>query len=216
MEQKSILEETTTENFDKLALTWDNEPRRIERAQAVAREIINTIPNLSEMSGFEYGCGTGLLSFNLQPYLKYITLGDNSDGMLMVLKEKIQNANIENMTPLNVDLTKDKMPNIKSDLAYTLMTMHHIENIDDVIKAFYTILNPGGYLFIADLEEEDGSYHEKEFVWHNGFNRKELSRIIKSNGFKIISDKICYEIIKKYNIDQERKYPVFIMIAQKE
>ncbi len=209
------MEGITTENFDKLALTWDNEPRRMERAKAVAVEIINSIPNLSEMSGFEYGCGTGLLSFNLQPYLKYITLGDNSDGMLIVLKQKIQNANIENMTSLKVDLTKDKVDGIKSDLIYTLMTMHHIENIDDVIKAFNKITNHGGYLCIADLEEEDGSYHEEEFVWHNGFNRDQLSRIIESNGFNIVSDKICYEIIKKFINGQERKYPVFNMIAQK-
>lgn len=130
------------ENFAELALTWDDDPRRIERAKTVAAEIIKSIPDLSQKSGFEYGCGTGLLSFYLQPYLKHITLGDNSDGMLAILKQKIQNANIENMQPFKVDLAIDKIPDIKSDLVYALMTMHHIENIDEVIQAFYKILKP--------------------------------------------------------------------------
>lgn len=58
------------EDFDELALTWDNEPRRVERAKVVANDIIKAISNLDNMSGLEYGCGTGLLSFNLQPHLK--------------------------------------------------------------------------------------------------------------------------------------------------
>lgn len=35
------------------------------------------------------GCGTGLLSFALQPFLGQITLADSSDGMLAVLRDKI-------------------------------------------------------------------------------------------------------------------------------
>jgi hypothetical protein len=57
------------ENFDELALTWDNDPRRAERAKVVAEEIIKAIPDLDKMQGFEYGCGTGLLSLNLQSHM---------------------------------------------------------------------------------------------------------------------------------------------------
>ena len=204
------------ENFDELALTWDNEPRRIERAKTVATEIIKSISNLGQMVGFEYGCGTGLLSFTLQPYLKHITLGDNSLGMLDILKQKIQNANIENMTPFKVDLEVDKIPEIKIDLIYILMSLHHIKDIDKVIKAFYNMLNPQGYLCIADLDEEDGTFHGKDFLGHRGFNQSELSKKLESYGFNNVRSKICYENIKKLDNGQEKKYPLFLMIAQKE
>lgn len=203
------------EDFDQLALTWDNVPRRTQRAKAAAIEIINSIPNLNQMSGLEFGCGTGLLSFNLQPYLKHITLVDNSEGMLSILKQKIQKANIENMVPLKIDLTTNNVPDINSDIIYTLMTMHHIGDIDRMIKTFHKIIKPGGYLYIADLDEEDGSYHGKEIVEHNGFNREQLTKTIASNGFYNVSNKICCEIIKKSDDGREKKYPVFIMSAQK-
>ena len=75
--------------FDNKALTWDNDLVKVERAKFFAQEIAQKIPFSKQTTAFEYGCGTGLLSFHLQSYLKEITLGDNSDGMLSVLKNKI-------------------------------------------------------------------------------------------------------------------------------
>lgn len=203
------------ENFNKLALTWDNEPRRIERAQAVAAEIMIRIPNLKTMSGFEYGCGTGMLSFFLQPHLKNIILGDNSDGMLDVLRQKIQNQRINNMMSLKVDFETEEELSMKCDMVYTLMTMHHIINIEKVIKVFHKMLNPQGYLCIADLDEEDGSFHGNDFVGHKGFNQDELLKTLESHGFKRLSSAICYQNIRKLENGQIKKYPIFLMITQK-
>jgi ubiquinone/menaquinone biosynthesis C-methylase UbiE len=204
------------EDFNELAREWDNEPRRIERAKAVADEIINKVPYLSAKSGFEYGCGTGLLSFNLQPYLKKISLGDNSEGMLAVVEKKITKSNISNMHIIKIDLTTDELPNEKYDLIYTLMTLHHIIDTDEVLKTFYKLLNPSGYICIADLEEEDGLYHSmsKDFIGHNGFNRLDLSNKLKNNGYFNINSEICYEEVKKIE-NGEKKFLIFFMMAQK-
>ena len=110
------------------------------------------------MTGFEYGCGTGLLSFNLQPHLKKITLADNSEGMLSVLKRKIRQNDLPNMLPIKIDLLEDAMPNENYDLIYTLMALHHIVETEKIIKQFHSLMKPGGYLCIADLEKEDGTY----------------------------------------------------------
>lgn len=203
------------DNFDLLSANWDNEPRRIERAKVVAREIINNIPNMETLTGFEYGCGTGLLSFNLQQRLKRIILGDSSEGMLSVLEQKIQSNNITNMTPLKIDLSKDNLPEIRCDIIYTLMTLHHIIDIDAVLKAFFAILKPFGYLCIADLDKEDGSFHGEDFDGHNGFNRMELSKKLEGIGFRQITNKICYEVVKKNEDGQEKMYPLFLMSVQK-
>lgn len=203
------------ENFNELAQTWDNEPRRVERAKIVADEIRKAIPNLHQLDGFEYGCGTGLLSLNLQPYLHHITLGDNSDGMLSMLAEKIEKANIRNMTPMKVDFTTDPIIELKSDIIYTLMTMHHIVNIDTVLHAFIEILNPGGYLCIADLDREDGSFHGQGFTGHNGFDRMELAERLTKHGFSDIRCETCYLNRKADENGTERIYSMFLMIGRK-
>ena len=97
-------------DFDQKAAQWDAKPVRVERAQAVAAGIKAALPLASHLTALEYGCGTGLLSFALQPYLGHITLADSSSGMLTVLREKIAAGNIQNMTPLQLDLMTDPLP----------------------------------------------------------------------------------------------------------
>ncbi|MFZ5353507.1 MAG: class I SAM-dependent methyltransferase [Bacillota bacterium] len=202
------------ENFDELALTWDNEPRRLERANTIGNEIIKAIPDLDNMNALEYGCGTGLLSFYLQPYLKSVTLCDNSQGMLNVLSEKIKAAGINNMMPKLMDLTEVTDINDKYDIIYTLLALHHIDNIDMVINAFYRMLNQSGYICIADLDEEDGSFHGDEYVPHNGFNQKYLKEKLERKGFVNINSSVCYMNKKKLKDGTEREYPIFLMTAK--
>src|SRR5512147_852630 len=112
--------------FDEKAAQWDAKPVRVERAQAVADGIKAALPLSPNMTALEYGCGTGLLSFALQPQLGHITLADSSPGMLSVLREKIAARNIKNMTPVQLDLMVDPLPAVHYQVIYTLMTLHHI------------------------------------------------------------------------------------------
>ncbi len=79
-----------TTDFDQRAKTWDDDPMKAARAQAVADAIRARVPLAPTMTGLEYGCGTGLLSFALHPNLGRIALADNSAGMLAVLQQKIR------------------------------------------------------------------------------------------------------------------------------
>jgi predicted TPR repeat methyltransferase len=74
-------------DFDEKAGTWDSDPVKFARAYAVAEAIRNYVPISARSTGFEFGCGTGLLSFALLPYNKHIILADISAGMLAVLRE---------------------------------------------------------------------------------------------------------------------------------
>ena len=96
--------------FDQKAAQWDAKPVRVERALAVADSIKAAVPLSPHMTALEYGCGTGLVSFALQSQLGHITLADSSTGMLTVLQEKIATGNIQNMTPLQLDLITDPLP----------------------------------------------------------------------------------------------------------
>src|ERR1043165_5020929 len=115
-------------NFDERAKDWDSDPKKVERARAVAETIRKTIRLSTSMNALEYGCGTGLLSFALQSTLGSITLADTSQGMLDGLREKIASAGVTNMRPLRLDLTIDPLPDERYDLTYSLMTLHHIED----------------------------------------------------------------------------------------
>ena len=202
-------------NFDERAKDWDSDPKKVERARVVADAIRNTIPLTKEMKALEYGCGTGLLSFALQPDLGEITLADVSEGMLDVLGEKIDRAGVTNMHPVRLDLLSDPLPAGRYDLTYSLMVLHHIDNVKKVLSGFYDLLVPGGTLLVADLDKEDGSFHtDGSTDVHPGLERDELQRMVEEAGFGNISFTTAYEIQKKIG-NEEKVFPVFLMAAQR-
>ncbi len=201
--------------FDQKASQWDAKPVRVERAQAVADGIRAAIPLSPHLTALEYGCGTGLLSFALQAQLGHITLADSSTGMLAVLREKIAAANIRNMTPLQLDLSVDPLPAERYQLTYTLMTLHHIPDTDRMLRAFYQLLETPGHLCVADLDKEDGTFHEDEFHGHLGFERDELGAKARQAGFQHIRFTTVFHM-RKEAAGTVKDFPMFLMIARKQ
>lgn len=202
-------------NFDERAKDWDSDPDKVARARAVAEAIRRTVPLSNSMNAFEYGCGTGLVSFSLQPDLGQITLADTSTGMLAVLKEKIANAKVTNMHPVMLDLTADPLPEERYDVTYSLLTMHHIHDVRDMLGKFHELLLQNGYLLVADLDKEDGTFHTDGTTdVHLGFGRAELQRMVEEIGFRNVTFSTAYEIKKQIG-NEEKTFPVFLMCAQK-
>ena len=201
-------------NFDEEARHWDANHLRIARANAVALAVRARLPLRSSMRALEYGSGTGLLSFALRPWLGHITLADSSPGMLAVLAEKVAAAGATNMCPLPLDLTTDPTPAERFQLIYTLMTLHHIADTDKILRDFHTLLEPDGWICIADLDQEDGSFHGIEVDVHHGFDRDELSRHAAQVGFADIQFQTVFSIAKERESGTQ-DYPVFLMTARR-
>jgi ubiquinone/menaquinone biosynthesis C-methylase UbiE len=76
-------------NFNVQSISWDNE-KRINRAKVIAAEIASATELEKSYSALEFGCGTGLVSFNLYDKLKNIVCIDTSKGMIDILNTKIK------------------------------------------------------------------------------------------------------------------------------
>jgi len=73
------------------------------------------------------------------------------------------------------------------------------------------MLNPGGYVAIADLYTEDGSFHGPDVKVHLGFDPEKLTEMMKLIGFTNIEYKSCFEVKR----ESGAKYPVFLLVGQK-
>ena len=60
-------------DFNIEATNWENE-RREKRAKIIANKIIKSIKIKEKCHALEFGCGTGLVSFNLFDKFEHITL----------------------------------------------------------------------------------------------------------------------------------------------
>ena len=201
--------------FDIKAAGWDFNPMHRERSEAVAKGIIASVPLSGNMTALEYGAGTGMTSFLLKKYLKEITLMDNSVEMLKMMNEKIRNSGALNLKTIFFDLEKDLWNINTFDLIITQMVLHHIDDIYSLIRKFYKLLNPGGYLAVADLYPEDGSFHGDGFAGHKGFDPAVLSVTIKENNFMDVDYKKCFTIKKQLSESETKQFDVFLLTAKK-
>ena len=202
-------------SFDQYAKNWDTD-KRINRAKIIANEIGNSIDTDENYSAMEFGCGTGLISFNLYDKFKKITLIDSSKGMIDILNSKINKYKIDNMITNHLDISNENSLDEKFDIIYNSMVLHHIHNTTAIINKFYQLLNNDGYLCIVDLNEEDGSFHKEypDFDGHNGFNQEELKRILVSDGFDDIeSNTFFYD--EKVVEGKKINYSLFLIKARK-
>lgn len=197
--------------FDYLAKIWDEAPYRVENTKKIGQAIVENIPLSKSWKVLDFGAGTGLLTFYIQPYVKAIDAVDNSQGMLEKLKEKAKIANISTINPILKNLEKDDLKEHEYDAIISSMTLHHIKNIITLLKKLNKALKKGGYLAIADLEKENGDFHsDNDGVYHFGFSKETLENYFKEAGFENFKFLIVNKIEKN-----NKKYPVFLAIGRK-
>jgi ubiquinone/menaquinone biosynthesis C-methylase UbiE len=206
---------TSNARFDALAQNYD-QPHAVLRADAVAAAIRRQVDLSPEMDVLDFGAGTGLVALALQPYIRGIAAVDSSQGMLDMLRQKTESQGIENVTPVLCDRVEGCLPDSSFDLIYSAMTMHHILEVRDTLRAFHRMLRPGGILAIADLDAEDGSFHpDKTGVHHFGFERSRMKQLLKEAGFRATAVTTAHTASKEVEDGEVKEFSVFLITGQK-
>jgi len=215
MKQKELTR-SNIKRFAEIAETWDEKPERVQLARAIADAIRKQIPLNTDMTALELGCGTGLVTLEIARDVKSITAIDTSKDMLDVLHKKLAAHNISNIVPVRMDVTAEGLPGERYDLIYSAMTLHHIAETDALLKAFVTSLSPGGYLAIADLAKEAGTFHDDNTgVAHFGFAVDKMKAHCEKHQLVDIQTSTAF-VIQKEREGGAEPYPVFLLTARKE
>jgi len=197
------------DHFEHKSKSWDMNSKRVKNAKSIAESIIKDIKLDKNMKIMDFGVGTGLLSYFIAPHINKIVAVDNSPSMLNVFREKRDEFDCE-VEVLELDLSTEDI-NIKLDGVVSSMTIHHLEDTEKLFKKFYNMLNQNGFIALADLDTEDGTFHsDNKGVYHYGFNRDELKKIASNIGFRDISFTTVSKILKPHN-----EFSVFLMKAFK-
>ena len=203
-------------DFDKEAVTWDEIPARVKLANDIAAAILEEILLTSNMDVLDFGCGTGLLTLQLQPVVHSITGVDSSRGMLDALKAKIDRQNLPNIKTQYLDTEKGDILKGTYHLIVSGMTLHHVKEIRPLLDQFCKILKPSGYLCIADLDPDDGQFHDNnDGIFHFGFDRALLRKYFMEAGFHDIHDRSAAEVMKPGSDGGMRSFTIFLMTGRK-
>jgi cyclopropane fatty-acyl-phospholipid synthase-like methyltransferase len=174
------------EGFDDAAATWDDDAGHEERQVAVARAIEEAVSLTPRMSALDVGGGTGRLSILLSGRVGSVVVTDPSAGMVQVARERIHAAGLsDRMRAVQVDLTTDQLDGAY-DVVWSSMALHHVQDLDGLLRSVSELLVSGGRLAIADLDEDrDGAFHadKADFGGHDGFDRQRLAGQLTEAGF---------------------------------
>ena len=208
--------EIVTRDFNKVARTWDEEPRRVKMAGDVADCIAKNVPLTSSMDVMDFGCGTGLLTLNIQPQVRSITGVDSSQGMLDILRTKIESLRLENVTALCKNLERGDVLDGSFHLVTSCMTLHHVREIEPLLSSFHTIIHPGGSIAIADLDLDDGQFHEDNTgIFHSGFDRDKLQQEFLYAGFRDVRFRTATSVFKPIADGGTREFTIFLVTGRK-
>jgi ubiquinone/menaquinone biosynthesis C-methylase UbiE len=201
----------TSAHFDEVAATWDDNPHQRALLEAVAAAIRKTVPLSRDWQVLEYGCGTGVLGFLLAPAVREVVAADSSAGMLEQVRQKLKAHPDVRMTPLLLDLMRDPVPREQFDLVVTAMALHHVEDVEGLIVKLGGLVAEGGWLVVADLYAEDGSFHAPMKVPHNGFVPPALEEAVRRAMGKVDCQVQLIHRVQKNN----REFDVFLLTAKK-
>jgi len=201
--------------FETEAANWDEVPGRVKMARDIAQAIIDAGIINADMNVLDFGCGTGLLTLQIQPLVHSITGVDNSAGMLEVLQKKIESQNLNHVMIQNLNIEQGDEIKGSYDLIVSSMTLHHIREVKPLLDQFCKILVPQGYLCIADLDPDDGQFHaDNNGVFHRGFDRNMLRGDFAEAGFDVVEIKTAAEVMKPA-AGGTRLFSIFLAIGQK-
>lgn len=199
------------QRFDDAAATWDDDSRHEKRQAAVARAIEETIDLSPRMRAVDVGGGTGRLSILLAGLVDSVVVTDPSAGMVQVAQQRIEAAGLgHRLRAVQADLTTDRLEGIY-DVVWSSMAMHHVEDLDGLLRSVADLLVDGGRLCIADLDEDpDGAYHADvvDFAGHHGFSRPRLAEQVTRAGFTDVGFTDATSILK-----HDREFGVFLCTA---
>jgi ubiquinone/menaquinone biosynthesis C-methylase UbiE len=201
--------------FDQKAQEWDKNKMHLDRTIAVAGQLQKAVTFKPGMKAMEFGAGTGLLSFQLKDKFSEITLMDSSLEMLKMAEQKMDPSERLKFKFAFLNLETENYSGDPFDIIYSQMVLHHIRNIDAIFGKFYHLLTPGGILAIADLYQEDGSFHDGDLNVHHGFDPEKLTEILIKQGFHNSTIAPCFVIRKEVPAEIGKEYPVFLMTTYK-
>lgn len=200
-----------TDHFKEKAEDWDEKEGSRERAAAITKAIRERISVDRGSVLLDFGAGTGLLSEPFASRVKKIIAVDTSEAMLSQLKKKpVFNGKLE--TVCRNIVTEPLEAQV--DIIISSMSMHHVKDVEDLIGQFARLLPSGGQLALADLDKEDGTFHDEgtEGVHHHGFDRSELQNLLEKQGFEDIAFTTVYTMIH----DDGKEFPIFLVTAARK
>lgn len=194
-------------HFDDAAATWDDDPAKVERARNTAALLAEALPLRGDERVLEIGGGTGQLSLALADRVGSVLVTDASQGMVGVARANIERAGVgDRLDAQRLDLVADPLPQERFDGAWAQLALHHVQDLDTLLRRIHDLLVPGGWLAVVDLDDDRaGAFHANhdDFTGHHGFDRDAFAERLRRSGFRDVTVRDAGSVEKELGGDHQ-------------
>src|SRR6476661_5405145 len=131
----------------------------------------------------DLGCGTGLGTAALAPFVARIVAVDASAAMLQAAKKRLHGFD-------NVDLRRGELEALpiddgRLDAAALMLVLHHVPEPEKALTEVARVLKPGGTLVLVDMLPHDRESYRQQMghAWL-GFAEDDMGRLLNDAGFE--------------------------------
>jgi ArsR family transcriptional regulator len=148
------------------------------------RFFVQALPGLlpAEWTIADLGCGTGVVTAALAPWVRQVIGVDASDEMLAAAAARVKDVS-------NVELRQgalEALPIASStiDAATMVLVLPHLPSPVEALTEAARVLKPGGRLLIVDMTPHDREEYRQQMghVWL-GFSEESMRKMLEQAGF---------------------------------
>ncbi|MCO6454050.1 MAG: class I SAM-dependent methyltransferase [Pirellulaceae bacterium] len=156
------------------------------------------------MTVCDMGCGNGFYSLQLArmtgPAGQVLAV-DIQPEMLIMLRERAEKANIENITPILGSFHSPRLPAGMVDLILLVDVYHEFSHPEHMLAAMRRSLAPGGLIVLVEYREEDPTVPIRPL---HKMSRQQIVKEMTGNGFKLAKefDKLPWQHMMFFGIDE--------------
>jgi ubiquinone/menaquinone biosynthesis C-methylase UbiE len=209
--------DSTAGHFDEAALTWDDDPAKLERARNTAQLLRRRLPLTGSERVLDIGGGTGQLGLLLADAIGAVTLVDVSPGMVDVATTNFDAAGVTGrFAALRLDLMTETPPGVPFDGAWSQLAWHHVTDVDGLLRRARAVLAPGGWLAVIELDTDAaGEFHSHhdEFVGHHGFDRDAFAAQMRDAGFRDVTVEDAGSVERELEGHGRRSFTMFMAVG---
>jgi ArsR family transcriptional regulator len=172
--------ETSKQFFASSAGQWDRVREDLFGADVPLRALAGLLP--SDWVVGDLGCGTGVTTAALAPFVRRVVGVDGSLEMLDAARARLAGAS-------NIELRQGAIEALPIDAATLdaatlVLVLHHVPSPAEALAEAARVLKPGGRLLIVDMAPHEREEYRREMghVWL-GFGDEQLRRLLAQAGF---------------------------------
>src|SRR5688500_6528658 len=131
----------------------------------------------------DLGCGTGIVSGALAPFVSRVIAVDASEEMQAAARTRLAEA--PNVDLRTGGLESLPMSDASLDAATMMLVLHHVPDPAAALAEARRALKPGGRLLIVDMLPHEREEYKQQMghVWL-GFSAEQITRLMEGSGFE--------------------------------